>query len=237
MAENNEFFREVDEDYRRDKVAEIWKRYNALIIAAAVLVVAGVAGWRYWQQVQLTRAETASAQFDQANKLAEEGKTAEADKLFGTLKVEGPAGYTLLARFREAADLGKRDAASGAEVYDKLAADKDVGEGLRDLAKLRAALLRLDSADPTQAIASLETLATPTGTYRHTSREMLGLAALRKGDYEAAGRWFEQITADRDSPQGLGRRVEVYQTLVSGGPVTVTEAKPELAAPLPPMTR
>jgi hypothetical protein len=43
MAENNEFIREVNEDYRRDQVAEIWRRYSGVIIALAVLVVAGVA--------------------------------------------------------------------------------------------------------------------------------------------------------------------------------------------------
>lgn len=47
MAENNEFIREVDEDYRRDQIANIWKRYNALIITLAVLLVAGVGGYNY----------------------------------------------------------------------------------------------------------------------------------------------------------------------------------------------
>ena len=31
MAESNEFIREVDEEYRRDRIAEVWKRYNHLI--------------------------------------------------------------------------------------------------------------------------------------------------------------------------------------------------------------
>ena len=41
MAENNEFLREVDEDYRRDQILQIWKRYSGVIIALAVLVVVG----------------------------------------------------------------------------------------------------------------------------------------------------------------------------------------------------
>ena len=45
MAENNEFLREVDEDYRRDRILQIWKRYSGVIIALAVLVVAGVAAF------------------------------------------------------------------------------------------------------------------------------------------------------------------------------------------------
>lgn len=86
MAENNEFLREVDEDYRRDRILQIWKRYSGVIIALAVLVVAGVAGWRYWQAQQRAAAEVASVQFDDANRLAKDGKVAEADKAFDAWK-------------------------------------------------------------------------------------------------------------------------------------------------------
>ena len=66
---------------------------------------------------------------------------------------------------------------------------------------------------------------------------MLGLTALKRGEYEAAGRWFDQIAADSDTPQGLRQRLEVYEALATGGPVAVTEAKPEAAAPPPTPTR
>lgn len=235
MAENDEFIREVDEDYRRDKVLQIWRRYSGVIIALAVLLVAGVAGWRYWQNEQRAAAETASAQFDQANRLAREGRTGEADKAFDALEAQGPAGYRLLARFRAAAEAAKRDAGAGAAEFDKLAADTGLGDGLRDLARLRAALLRLDGTEPDPALANLQGLAAGT-PFRHTAREMLGLAALRKGDFEEAGRWFDQIVADPDTPRNLRERIEVYAAIVAGGPVSVTEAKPEPAAP-PPITR
>lgn len=236
MAENDEFIREVDEDYRRDKVLEIWRRYSGVIIALAVLLVAGVAGWRYWQNQQRVAAETASIQFDEANRLAREGKTGEADKAFDALETQGPAGYRLLARFRAAAETAKRDPGVGAAAFDQLAGDTGLGDGLRDLARLRAALLRLDGTEPDPALANLQGLAAGT-PFRHTAREMLGLSALKKGDFEEAGRWFDQIVADPDTPRSLRERIEVYAAIVAGGPATVTEAKPEPAAPPPPITR
>ena len=48
MAQQDEFIREVDEEYRRDQIAQMWARYNGVIIALAVLLVSAVAGWRYW---------------------------------------------------------------------------------------------------------------------------------------------------------------------------------------------
>lgn len=236
MAENNEFIREVNEDYRRDQVAEIWRRYSALIIALAVLVVASVGGWRYWQADQRSRAETASESFETANRLVRDGKTEEADKAFSQLETQGPAGYALLARFRSATETAKRDLAAGAAEYEALGADTKLSNGLRDLARLRAALIRLDLPNPDPALASLQGLAAPTGAFRHTAREMLGLSALKRGDYDGAGRWFDQITADSQTPQNLRQRIEVYAALVAGGPVTVTEPVAQPAAP-PPVTR
>ncbi|MFG7485932.1 tetratricopeptide repeat protein [Methylorubrum rhodesianum] len=237
MAENNEFIREVDEDYRRDQIAKIWKRYNALIITGAILLVAGVGGYNYWRHAERVRAEAASERYDVANRLAKDGKTEEADRDFAAIRTDGPGGYALLARFRLAAETAKRDPAAGAAAYDGLAADTGIGDSLRDLARLRAALRRLDGSDPNAALASLQGLAAPTNAFRHTAREMLGLTALKRGDVEGAGRWFDQISADAETPQGLRQRVEVYEALVAGGPVTVTEAKPENAAPPPPITR
>ncbi|KQP31003.1 hypothetical protein ASF27_19070 [Methylobacterium sp. Leaf102] len=233
MAENNEFIREVNEDYRRDQVAEIWRRYSGAIIAVAILVVAAVGGWRYWQHDQRVRADAASEQFDAANRLARDGKNAEADKAFAAIRADAPGGYRLLARFRSAAETSKRDGAAAATEYDALAADTGVSDALRDLARLRAALLRLDGPQPDAALASLQGLAAPTGAFRHTAREMLGLVALKRGEYEAAGRWFDQINADPQAPQNLRQRIEVYAALVAGGPVSVTAATPEPAAPLP----
>ena len=237
MAENNEFIREVNEDYRRDQVAEIWRRYSGAIIAVALLVVAGVGGWRYWQHDQRVRAEAASEKFETANRLAKDGKSAEAEKAFTALEADAPAGYRLLSRFRSATETAKGDPAAGASDYEALAADTTLSDGLRDLARLRAALLRLDQPNPDAALASLQGLAAPTGAFRHTAREMLGLVALKRGEYDAAGRWFDQITADPQTPQNLRQRIEVYAALVAGGPVAITEAAPVAPAAPPPVTR
>jgi hypothetical protein len=236
MAENREFIREVDEDYRREQILKVWRRYSGVIIALAVLLVAGVAGWRFWQNQQHAAAEAASVRFDAANRLARDGKLPEADKAFDELEQQGPAGYRMLARFRAAAEAGKADPAKGAADFDALAGDAGLGDGLRDLARLRAALLRLDGPSPDTALTNLQGLAAGT-PFRHTAREMLGLAALKKGDYEEAGRWFDQIVADPDTPRSLRERIEVYAAIVAGGPVAVTQAKPEPAAPPPPITR
>jgi hypothetical protein len=223
MAESNEFFREVDEEYRRDRIMQIWKRYNGVIIAALLLLVAGVGGWRYWQHLERTRAEAAGTRYEDAVALAREGKAEEAERALEAVAKDAPSGYRLLARFRLAAELGQKNAEEGAKAYDALAGDPAVNGTWQDLARLRAAMLRFDTAEPSAIRPALERLAAPTNPWRHTAREMLGLSGLKTGDYDFAGRWFDQIAADRDTPQGLRARLELYTALVAAGPVQTTQ--------------
>src|SRR3954468_12907041 len=223
MAESNEFFREVDEEYRRDRIMQIWKRYNGVIIAALLLLVAGVGGWRYWQHLERTRAEAAGTRYEDAVALAREGKAEEAERALEAVAKDAPGGYRLLARFRLAAELGQKNAEEGAKAYDALAGDPAVNGTWQDLARVGAAILPFDRAEPAAIRPALERLAAPTNPWRHTAREMLGLSGLKTGDYDFAGRWFDQIAADRDTPQGLRARLELYTALVAAGPVQTTQ--------------
>ncbi len=223
MAQNDEFIREVDEEYRRDQIAKIWARYNSLIIAVVVLVVGGIGGYRYWEHMQETRAQAAAARFEDALKLSAEGKGQEADAALDALAKEGDTGYGLLARFRLAAERGQQNAEAGATAYDALANDANVAPLWRDLARLRAAWLRLDTAEPAKIRQALEPMAAPSNAWRHSARELLGLSGLKAGDMEYAGRWFDQIAADRETPSALRQRLAIYTALVAGGPVQVTQ--------------
>ena len=223
MAQNDEFIREVDEEYRRDQIAQIWARYNGVIIGLAVIVILAVAGWRYWEYTEQTRAQAAAMRYQEALQLSAEGKGEEAKRALEALAKEADGGYGLLTRFRLAAELGRESAEEGAKAYDALAADGGVNATWRDLARLRAALLRMDTAGPAAVRQSLEPLTGASNAWRHSARELLGLSALKAGDTDEAGRWFDQIAADRETPASLRQRLETYTALVAGGPVQVTQ--------------
>ena len=223
MAQNDEFIREVDEEYRRDQIAQIWKNYSGLIIGLALLVVAAVGGWRFYEHRQETSAQAAATRYQEAVQLASEGKDEDAEKVLAALATDAPSGYALLTRFRLAAERGKDSVEEGAKAFDTLAADTGSDPVWRDLARVRAAMLRMDSAEPAVVRQALEPLAAPSQVWRHTARELLGLSGLKSGDMDYAGRWFDQIAADRETPASLRQRLETYTALVAGGPVQVTQ--------------
>jgi len=143
-----EFFREVDEDVRRDRIIGIWTRYRYVFIGLAVLVVAGTGAWRAYEYYRDQAAEAANTKFEAAVQLARDGKSAEAAAAFDALSKTAPKGYASLARLRAAGELAVSDPQAAIKSFDALADDSSFDPGFRDFAKLRAAILRLDSDDP-----------------------------------------------------------------------------------------
>ena len=56
----SDIFQEVDDEVRREQLKKLWERYQSLVIAAAVLVVLGVAGWRVYDWWETKKAAEAS---------------------------------------------------------------------------------------------------------------------------------------------------------------------------------
>src|SRR5262245_39111879 len=184
-----DIFREVDEEVRREQLKRLWERYGHYLVALAILLVAGVGGYRGWDYWQSQQAAQAGAKFDAAMELSEtDGKSAEAQAAFAKLATDGTAGYRVLARLQEAAEIGKREAQAAVSAHCAIAADTAAPQALRDVAALRAAILLVDTAPLSDMTRRLEPLAEPKGSFRHTARELLALAAYRANDAAAVKR-------------------------------------------------
>lgn len=216
-----DIFREIEEEVRRDKAAELWKKYGWVVTMLAVLAVVAVAGWQFWQHRQNQAAAALGARLEAALKSSRDGDSAQADTMLKELAANAPAGYREIARFRLASETAKTDPAAGAAAFDTIANDGAVGPVYRDLARLRASILRVDLVPYDELKTTLEPLAAPQGAWRHTAREFLGVSALKANHFEAAGRWFDAIVTDPATSAAERQRAELYLALVRGGPVEV----------------
>jgi hypothetical protein len=210
----SELFDEVDEEVRRDQLKRLWDQYSIYIIAGALLIIAGVGGWRGYQYLEAQKAAAAGVAFDQAVELSEQNKHAEAEAAFNDLAAKAPSGYRMLARLRAAAEVASRDPQAAAKMYDDISADRSVGAEERDLAKVRAAGLLLDTASYPSMLQRLEASTGPEATFRHTARELLALSAWHAGDMAAARKWLDLIANDGETPPSLRSRAEAMQALL-----------------------
>jgi hypothetical protein len=210
----SELFDEVDEDLRREQLKKLWDRYSILIIGAAVLVIAAIAGWRAWQYLETKRAVEAGAAFEAAVQLATDGKHAEAEAAFNKVAAEAPSGYRILARLRAAGEAVARDPQAAVKLFDGIAADGSVGEMEKDLAQVRAAALLVDSAPFDEIRKRLEPLTAAGRAYRHSARELLAQSAWRANDAAATRQWVDMIIADAETPGSIRNRAEALQALL-----------------------
>ena len=207
--------REIDEELRQEKYSKLWKRYGSYIIAVAVIIVGGVAGYQGWRNWDIKSRMEQSDRFEAALEVQRAGDLEAARNAFVELSDDAGAGYATLARFHETAILAKNgDRNAAIESYEQISEDTSVTEDFRNLAIILGAMLELDSADPAQLTARLEPLADAKNPWRFSALEITGLLALRAGDTEKARKIFTQLSDDATAPQGIrGRAAEMLASL------------------------
>ena len=214
---DDSFIREVNEELRKDQAKALWDRFGPVALALAVLIVlatAAVVGWNHWVE---SRANRSGDAFSQALQLANEGKHDEALGALQALQADGYGAYPIVARMRAATVLAaKGDTAGAVAAFDEVAADSSVPSSLRDMARLRAAFLLVDSGSYDDVAARVETLTADTNAFRHSAREALGLAAWKEGRAADALALFEQIAADEAAPQNSRQRATLMAELIQG---------------------
>ena len=210
----SDIFREVDEEVRREQLKRLWDRYGILIIAAALLLIVGVGGWRGYERWEAKKAATAGTAFEAAAVLAEQGKHQEAEEAFAKVAADSPTSYRVLAKLREAAELAQRDPKAAIASFKALAVDASLGQLQQDFAAVRAGQLMVDQSTFDEIKAVLEPLTTADRPFRHSARALLALAAWRANDIAATKRWSEMVITDPESPVSTRGQIEMLLSLV-----------------------
>ena len=214
---DDSFIREVNEEIRREQAQALWDRFGPAILGIAILIVlatAAVVGYRYWDE---SRANRSGDAFSAALKLANDGKNDEAIAALDQLEKDGYGAYPLLARMRAAtvkADKGDVDGA--VKDFDGVAADNAIPAGIRDMARLRAALLLVDHGSFADVSSRVEALTADSNPLRHSAREALGLAAWKDGKSADALKLFDQISSDDGAPRNVRQRATLMSELIRG---------------------
>lgn len=212
---DDSFIREVNEELRSEQVRAVWRRFGPVLIGGAVAVVIGTAGYvgyEYWRE---SKAAVSGDQFLTALDLAGEKKTDEALSALKKLETEGAGSYPVLAQLRTATLLEqKKDMAGAVTAFDAVAADSKAPVALRDVAKLRAAYILVDTGSYEDVAKRAETLSADGNPMRGSAREVLGLAAYKAGRADDARKLFRQNADDAAIPANLRQRANTMLDLM-----------------------
>jgi hypothetical protein len=100
--QDDSFIREVNEELRSDRMKDAWRRYGKILIAAAVILVIGTAGWRGYEYWQSREAAKSGDVFLTALNQIEAGNLDAAEQTLAQLEQEGHGSYPVLAQLRAA---------------------------------------------------------------------------------------------------------------------------------------
>lgn len=228
--------REVDEDVRRDKFDEAWKKYRVLILGTAVSIVLVVAANSIWKShVKTTRDAASDIYTATLTKSAIDG--ADISALWSESRADLNEGYIELSYLQEAAALfkaGKYDEAL--VVYNSMAAQSNSNERMRELALLLASRIEYQQGKYAQARGRLITLSGADNIWSYSANETLALIDIAEGNLKQAIEKLNYIAESTSAPAALQKRAgELRQFLApqvsEDITETITEPDEEIPAP------
>jgi hypothetical protein len=206
-ADNEAFYREVDEELRKEQFNSAFKRYGWLIIAAVVLLLAAIGGYFYWQNQQQVRAgQQGEALVDLLGSL-EKGESAGAEERLAELVDSRNPGYRAAAMFTRANLAVERgDNAAAAEALQAIADDGRLAEPYRQAALIRRTQLEYDRLQPAEVIKRLSPLAQEGSPWLGSAGEMVAIAHIKAGRPAEAGPILSAISRDPNVPASIRSR-------------------------------
>jgi hypothetical protein len=205
--DNEAFYREVDEEVRREQLKTQWQRYGKAAVAGLILLLAAIGGYLWWQNQQEIEAGKRGETLSEAFADISQGSRAPAAAKLDALAKEDAPGYraaALLAKADLAIDAG--DLKGAAALFRSVADDEDLAQPYRDLALVRMTAVEFDSLQPQAVIDRMKPLAIPGNPWFGSSGEMVALAYLRLNRPQDAARIFAAMVKDEKVPDSIRSR-------------------------------
>ena len=201
------FVREVDENLRRDQMADMAKSYGKWIIAAVILFLAAVGGYLYWQSDSQKQASSDSEAMSAALDKVASGDTKKArNELIPLSDSRNDVTRASALLGRAALALRANDRKTANDLYKQVEDDGGLPQPYRDLALVRRTMTEYDQLKPDEIITRLAPLAQAGKPFFGSAGEMTAMAMLNKGDRNGAGQLFAKIAADKQVPQSIRAR-------------------------------
>ena len=209
------FLREVDENLRRDQMADFAKKYSGAMIAALVLFLAAAGGFIYWQNYKHQQSEKQVEQLAQTFKDISVGKLSGAPSELDSLADSHSKAVRATALFaRAAVALQQNDAKLAISTYRDIAGASSLPQPYRDAALIRQTALEFDSLKPDEVITRMKPLAQPGNPWFGSAGEMTAMALIKQGKNAEAGQLFGKMARDKQIPDSLRARfVQIASTL------------------------
>ncbi|URK19208.1 tetratricopeptide repeat protein [Thalassospira sp. GO-4] len=204
-----DIFQEVEEDLKRERTEELWRKYGKYVIGTAAVIVLGVAGREGWKTYEHSTSIENGTRLANAVELANAGEDKQdaALEALDAIIAEGNAGFVALGHFQKAAVYLRAGATpSAVNELEAVAGNSDIDQVYRDLAVVQIAMNSANESNAQELITRLEPVAVPENTWYYSAREMIALLHIAAGEIDAAKPLLTEIADDNEAPSGMRAR-------------------------------
>jgi hypothetical protein len=227
VSDDDNIFREVEDDLRRERYERLWKKFGPFVIGTIAVVLVSMIGWQQWNAWQdRQRAKEAEA-FLAAVGLLEDNKEAAAANAFAELAEKSGSGYRVVARLHQAqAHLEQGNPDQALAAFDAVAADSSANAKLRGLAALKGALLLADAASPEELKKRLTPALRPNSPWRYAAQEIVAYAHYRAGRIDEARNAYQGLINEFNAPSHIRDRARNMTGLIASEKARSPEEPP-----------
>ena len=204
-----DIFQEVEEDLKRERSEELWRKYGKYVIGVAAAIVLGVAGREGWKTYEASTSIENGTRLANAVELAQDSATDEDAALaaLDAIIADGNAGFVALGHFQKAAVYLRSGATPSAITeLEAIAGNSEIDQVYRDLAVVQIAMNSASATNAQELISRLEPIAVPENAWYYSAREMIALLHIAGGEVEAAKPLLTEIADDNSAPAGMRAR-------------------------------
>nr|WP_221230561.1 tetratricopeptide repeat protein [Brevundimonas variabilis] len=190
-----------------------------LPVVGGVLLVAliGALAWWGWQSWETSKAEKAAVAYQTGLEALEAGNPAAADVAFTQAVDNGNAAYKSLALQQRAGVAVANNKIPEAIAFLDEAAKADGDELLADPARLKAAMLLMDTGTLADIEARLTPLTQEGRPLRPFAQEALAMARLQNGQLPQARELFVLLSLGQDIPESIQQKASAAIAMIDSG--------------------
>ena len=209
-----DIFDEIDEDVRKERLNAVAKKYGPFFGGVVALIIGSVAAVTFWEQHKEAKSADAGTSFLSAvrDETVNPGSGASS---FAQVAEEGPAGYGVLARIKQAESLAASGDRAGAIQVLDLAKSVDAPERYTALASILSLSLRSYDEKPEELLPLVDTLTVSDHPWRLFAIELAAALELKLGRFNDARKRLNIISSDASAPVSMRARAEM---MLSGLP-------------------
>ena len=206
-----DLFQEIDDELRQDKASRLWRVYGKYVVAAAIVVIISVGGYKFWKQKQLDDGEKASIAYETALARSASGDYKGAIDQLNEEEIGTVAGYAALSQMQKANLAMKiNDFEAALITFKEIAEHDNYPRSIKEWASFRYAAVRVEKQIDSNASSDLDSLITTDSPWRFLAKEIKAIKEIETGNKSGAKAIFSELADDENAPERLRVRAAEF---------------------------